>query len=146
MWNKNCTWGWSSLGSRVASWRASVRELAHSESWILVTLAVSATDAEIKKKNVKKMVKKWSKKWSKNGPKMVKKWSKNGPKMVRKWSKMVKKWSKNVPKWLKVVWMAHKWPKNWFKSCLKLVGSPCIKSSQNRVPLSWNPWAKSFVA
>ena len=27
-----------------------MRELAHSESWILVTLAVSATDAEMKKK------------------------------------------------------------------------------------------------
>ena len=29
---------------------ASVRELAHSESWILLTLAVSATDAEMREK------------------------------------------------------------------------------------------------
>ena len=34
-----------------------MRELAHSESWILVTLAVSATDAEMRKKFVKKFVK-----------------------------------------------------------------------------------------
>ena len=40
-----------------------MRELAHSESWILVTLAVSATDAEMRKKIVKKIVRKFVKKF-----------------------------------------------------------------------------------